>query len=185
MTVDPDRSSHEVDEPLAMSWTIGRVLAVTVTVALILFWAWIFAGGPKRDNPDLLEDREFVEWARTRCTDLNAGIAALPNSLTAQSAAERADVVDQATSLVVDLVDDLEARAPTEGDDGFTMRAWIADWRVYISDRENYADRLRTDSDAQMQITENEELRDGVDQTIKVFADVNNMPECATPADVG
>lgn len=185
MPANEPPSLSEVDEPLAMSWTLGRVLALMVAVATVLFWAWIFTGGPKATNPDRLDDREYVAFAQQRCGQLTAGLADLPNAFTAETANERAGVIDEANVLVSSMVDDLEARAPTSGDDGKSLRGWIADWRIYVGDRESYADRLREDPMAPMQITENTELHDGVDKTIEIFADVNDMPGCATPGDVG
>lgn len=185
MPPDEPTSPAELDEPLAMSWTVGRVLAVMVVVSVILFWGWIFTGGPKKDNPDRLDDRAYVSFAQERCVQLTGDLAGLPNAFTAETATDRADVIDEANVLVSSMVDDLEARAPTEGDDGKSLRGWIADWRTYVGDRETYADRLREDPEALFQITENTKLRDGVDKTIEIFADVNDMPECATPGDVG
>lgn len=185
MPANEPTSPTEVDEPLAMSWTVGRVLAVTVAVATVLFWAWIFTGGPKKANPDRLDDRSYVSFAQERCVQLTGDLAQLPNAVAAETAAERADVIDEANVLVTSMVDDLEDRAPTDGDDGKSVSGWIADWRTYVGDRETYADGLREDPDTLFQITENVELRDGVDKTIEIFADVNDMPECATPGDVG
>ena len=185
MPANEPTAPPEVDEPLAMSWSVGRVLAVMVGVATVLFWAWILTGGPKAPNPDKLDDRAYVSFAQQRCIRLTTEVAGLPNAITAETAAERADVIDEANGLISNMVDDLEDRAPTEGDDGKRLRGWIADWRTYVGDRESYADRLREDPKALMQITENTKLRDGVDKTIEIFADVNDMPECATPGDVG
>ncbi|MEO6988075.1 MAG: hypothetical protein ABI239_05435 [Aquihabitans sp.] len=185
MPANEPNAPSDVDEPLAMRWTLGRVLALMVALATIVFWGWIFSGGPKSTNPDRLDDRAYVTFAQQRCVQLNGDLAALPNAITAETATDRANVLDDANELVSAMVDDLEARAPTEGDDGTSMRGWIADWRTYVADREDYADRLREDPDALMQITENTELHDGVDKTIEIFADVNDMPECATPGDVG
>lgn len=178
-------AESEVEEPLGMSWTIGRVLAVVVSLAMIAFWAWIFAGGPKKVNPDRLDDRAYVAFAKERCQTLRDDIAELPNAVAAKTAAERADVLDQSNLLVARMVHDLEAKAPRTGDDGISLKGWLADWRTYVDDREDYAARLRTDPNARMDVTENKEFKDGVDETIRVFADVNDMPTCRTPGDVG
>ena len=185
MPANEHHAPSEVDEPLAMSWTLGRVLAVLVAVATVLFWAWILTGGPKADNRDKLDDRSYVSFAQQRCIRLNTELAQLPNAITAKTASERASVIDEANVLVSNMVDDLQAKAPTAGDDGIRLREWIADWRTYVGDREDYANRLREDPKAPMQVSENTKLHDGVDKTIEIFADVNDMPECATPGDVG
>ena len=39
----------EVEEPLSMSWSIGRVLAVAAMAAMAIFWAVVFRGIPKKE----------------------------------------------------------------------------------------------------------------------------------------
>ncbi|HEX2576185.1 MAG TPA: hypothetical protein VHK88_07530 [Aquihabitans sp.] len=175
----------EVDEPLALPSRVGRTLAVIAALAMILFWIWIFAGGPRKANADRLDDRAYVERTEQRCQRLLTDLDELPAAGEATSAAERADVLDRANVLVAAMVDDIQADAPTTGDDGESLRGWFADWRAYVADREAYAERLRADPDARLLVTENPELKDSVDRTIKIFADVNDMPDCATPGDVG
>ncbi len=167
-----------------LSWTVNRVIVVVVVLVMVGFWAWIFAGGPKKLNPDRLQDRAFVERTERRCQTLRTDLAALPNAADITSADERADVLDDANVLVTDMVDAIEADAPTTGDAGKSVAGWIEDWRTYLANREDYADRLRQDPGAQLLLDESP-LGDSVDKPIEVFADVNDMPDCATPGDVG
>ncbi|QXC61931.1 hypothetical protein KSP35_03665 [Aquihabitans sp. G128] len=175
----------EVDQPMGMYWKLWRAVAVVAALAIAVFWIWIFAGGPKKVNPDRLDDRAYVSRAEDRCQQLLTDLDALTPASEAKTATERADVLDQANGLVRAMVDDIEAGAPTTGDDGKSLRLWFTDWHRYLGDRDDYAQALRTDPDAKFLLTENEELRDSVDKTIEVFADVNDMPDCATPGDVG
>lgn len=177
---------EDLDEPMAMRWSVGRVLAVAVSVSLVVFWIWIFSGAPARPNPDRLDDRAFVVRAEARCQQLLDDLGELPGPTEFESAANRADVLDDATVLVAEMVDDLEADGPTTGDDGVRMEGWIKDWRTYLADRADYAERLRRDPGAKLLISVNTDLQDPVDKTIQIFADdVNEMPSCATPGDVG
>jgi hypothetical protein len=168
-----------------MTTTALRALAVLAALAMILFWGWILTGGPKKANPDRLDDRAYVTWAKARCTTLREDLATLPNAVTAKTAAARADTLDRANAMVSTFIDDLTAKAPTTGDDGVRLRGWLGDWRTYEGDRERYADELRVDPKAQMVVSEHPKFRNGVDETIRVFADVNDMRECRTPGDVG
>ncbi len=184
---DGPNQTVEVDEPLSMRWNPWRIAAVVAVLVMALFWLWIFSGGPRRANPDYLDDRAYVATAKARCQQLRADLdeqGLLIPGLT-DNAEERADELDVANALVAGLVDDLSAAAPTTGDDGKSLRGWLTDWRQYLADREAYAEALRTDPEARFLLTENEEMRDSVDRTIKIFADVNDMPDCATPGDVG
>lgn len=177
---------QDLDEPMSMRWSAGRVLALIVSVSLVVFWIWIFSGAPARPNPDRLDDRAFVARSEARCQQLLDDLAELPGPGEFGSAENRADVLDEANAMVTELVDDLEADAPTSGDDAVRIEGWIGDWRTYLADRADYADRLRRDPEAKLLITVNEDLQDPVDKTIQIFADdVNEMPACATPGDVG
>lgn len=175
----------DLDEPMAMRWTVGRFLAVAVFLAVVVFWAWILTGGPKKDNPDLLEDRAWVASAITRCDAMLDDLDAIPSAAEATSNVERAEQVRSANAAIAAMVDDLEASAPDEASDREVLEPWFADWRTLLSDRAAYADAVATDPGATFQVTENENLGRGVDDTIKTFADVNDMPECRPPGDVG
>lgn len=184
----------EVDEPLGLPAKLGRTLAVVVGLAMAAFWAWTFVsqvnpdvpGSLRRANPDELDDQAYVERSEARCQQLRSDLQRLTPAEKTTSAAERADVLDEANVLVSAMVDDLEADAPTEGDDATSVAGWIADWRVYLADRADYADRLRVDADAKLLVSENPDLGDSVDKTIEIFADdANDMPACQTPGDVG
>ena len=181
----PRAPEREVDEPLAMTWSPGRVAAVIVVLALVVFWAWIFAGGPRKANPDYLDDREFAAAAERRCTALRDDLTELPPAEDARTAADRAVVLARANVLLGDMIDDIEAIAPRSGDDATRASGWLADYRTYLSDREAYATALERDPNAQLVLTENARLSDGVDKTIQIFTQVNDIPDCDTPGDVG
>lgn len=174
----------EVDVPMGVSTKLGRYLAVVVALAIILFWIWIFTGGPRKANADRLEDRAYVERTHERCQVLRDDLGTLPGAGDFTSAEQRADVLDEANVMVSSFLDEIEADAPT-GSDREVLDGWFADWRTYLADREDFAERLREDPDAKLLVTENTRLNDSVDKTIEVFADVNDMPDCATPGDVG
>lgn len=93
-------------------------------------------------------------------------------------------MLDQANVLLSAMVDDLEADAPRTGDDASSVKGWLKDWRTYISNREDYAAQLRIDKNARFLLDANE-AGDPVDRPIEIFADLNEMPDCATPGDVG
>jgi hypothetical protein len=48
----------------------------------------------------------------------------------------------------------------------------------------DYAKRLRTEPNAQL-LLDRSELGDSVDKTIQIFSQVNEIPSCDTPGDVG
>ena len=64
---------------MGMRWSVGRILAVVTMLAIAGFWAAIFAGLPKRANPDFLEDRAFARQTESLCAAMVADLADLPN----------------------------------------------------------------------------------------------------------
>lgn len=177
--------SQDVEEPLSMSDKALRVLGVTVVVVMAIFWVWILSGAPRKDNPDLLDDREWVADAIERCEQMRTELAELPNSLEAESADERADTLEEANTIVGEMLDDLESTAPTETDDADRLRGWFRDWRLHEQDRIDYVDVLRRHPNAQFGVTEHPDFNDPIDEVIRVFADVNDMKACRVPGDVG
>ncbi len=175
----------EVDEPLGLPGKLLRTLGVITALVLVLFWIWIFAGGPKKVNPDRLDDRAYVTRIEPRCRQLLTDLKTLTPAEKSSTANSRADVLDQANVMVAAMVADLETGTPTGEADAARLKGWFTDWHAYLADREDFATRLRTDPNAQFLVSENKVLRDSVDKTIEIFADVNDMASCATPGDVG
>ena len=184
MGLAPSLADPGADAPTGGGWMVGRIITVVAVLAMVGFWAWILAGGPDNKNPDYMADRTFVAWAQDRCTQMNDQIDALQPARDSTTAVERADVIDQATGYIADTVDDLEAKAPKSGDDAKRMAGWVHDWRTWIADRRSYTEALATNPRAQFLVSTNK-AGDSVDTPIKNFADINNIPECDPPFDVG
>lgn len=182
--MSPTPPEAETETPMAMTWTVGRVIAVVVMLSMVVFWAWILSGGPRATNPDYLEDRAFAERTHQRCQNLREDLAALPNAALIETPAERAEVLDDANDMVDAFITAVETDAPTTGDDPSRIGGWLRDWRLYLADRESYAEALRTEENPRFLVTVSE-LGDSVDKTIEIFADVNEIGDCATPGDVG
>jgi hypothetical protein len=180
-----DTEVPEVEEPMAMTWSIGRVLAVIAALTMIAFWAWIFAGGPRKANPDRLEDRAWVETAVARCDQMLEQFEQLPTAAESETPAERSQQLTAANALLTSMIDDLERTAPTGERDREVLDPWFADWRTLLADRATFAAAVENDPAAVFHPTENTDLGRGVDETVKIFADVNDMPECRPTTDVG
>lgn len=163
--------------------TPTRVLVGTVVLAS--FGLWVIALGRigVGEPPDTLADPTFAAAAERLCAAALADVTALPPARTARSAGERSDTIDQASDRLARLTIDLRDLAPQEGEDATTVSAWLADWDTYLLDRRDYAERLRGDESAAFQLT----TRSGQDITRPMdnLAQVNGMPSCATPGDVG
>jgi len=172
-------------------FSVSRVLVVLTVLSMTLLWIWILSGEPKRRNPDYLADRAWVERAGERCDEALAAIDDLPEATSADTPQDRVATVDRANTVVADLVADLRADEPDDSaDDRRVVKLWLDDWDRFLDARVDYADRLRAydpGSDAEIPrflLPENQK-GDGIDRPIKSFADVNEIPQCAAPGDVG
>lgn len=166
------------------SWTVGRLLTVVTVLALVGFWIWILSGAPKRANPDRVDDRALVATTQNRCKEAIQTIDELPAAADTHTAKARATVVDEATTVLDQLIDRIEADAPSAGDDAVRFRGWIRDWRTYLGNRRDYTRRLQHNQRAAFLLNVNQ-AGDSVDRAITNFADINDIPGCDAPGDVG
>jgi hypothetical protein len=162
----------------------GRVLATVTVVLLVAMWGYVLylAFGPGREAPpDRLAEPTFATEAQAICEAAHADVDQLPRAVDAESAAQRATIVQQANARFEAMLDDLAEIVPT-GEDGTIVEAWLADWRTYLGDRQDYAVALQTDPDAQLLVTAKD--REQVTEYIDAFSADNKMIACATPIDV-
>jgi hypothetical protein len=171
------------DEPTRRRW---RAVLTVLVLGMLAMWGYVLylAFGPGRaDPPDRLEDPAFAEAAQDRCDEALDLVAQLPTAAEARDAVDRADTLDVANDHFADMLDDLdglvELAAP--GEDREIVQEWLADWRVYLGDRQAFADALREDEDAELLVTAKggQQVTDYVD----AFAQDNRMPACSTPLD--
>jgi hypothetical protein len=161
----------------------GFVVATVAVVAMLTMWGYVLylAFGPGRaDPPDRLDDPTFARAAQERCSAALDRIAALPLAVEAESAEARAEVLDEANGHLDEMLDDLAALAPA-GEEGDVVDAWLADWRTYLQDREDYAADLRADPEARLLVTP--KGGDQITDYLDAFAQDNRMPACSTPTD--
>jgi len=95
----------------------------------------------------------------------------------------RAGVIAQANSYLSDMLDQLDQVVPSEpADESASIKEWLGDWRVYVSDRTNYAQRLQTDPEARFYVTAKD--RRQITQPIDFFAKANLIYNCQVPSDI-
>lgn len=167
--------------PLA-GFTPLRVLGVTVMLGVAVFWIWIFSGAARRQNPDYLQDREWVERAEATCAVVQEGIDAR-SAQGDRTPEQRADDIDTSSAELRGMLDDLAAPLPGPQEDRAVVEPWLADWQQLLSDRDTYATAIRVNPDARFLTVE--KFNDPLDTVIKIFADVNDMPSCGPAGDVG
>ncbi len=183
---DPGHDLRDVPEHDTIggrSVTPGRVAFVVLVVAMAVMWFYAFVLAPS-GNPDRLEDRSWPVAAEARCARTLTAMDSLRPAAEAPTPADRADDVDRATDLVALMVDDLRGIPGGTDDDRWLTSRWFEDWGVYLVDRRNHADRLRSDGDVRPLLTA---MPDGVGSVLRRmngFARVNDMESCLDPGDL-
>jgi hypothetical protein len=166
-----------------------RVLVAAVVVGLVAMWVYVIylAFGPGRQPPiDRLEDPAFAPAAEQRCARAVAEIDELPPASEQTTASQRANVVDQANTILAGMLTDLDEAAGRIDDEEERARAeaWLVDWRVLLDDRTAYAQALRRDAGARLLVSEKDDTGRHITGWIDEFAKANQMSSCATPGDV-
>jgi len=141
----------------------------------------VFRG--REDSPDKLEDPTFARLAQEACSARLDLVAALPPAADAADAAERGRTLEEADGHLADMLDDLHALVSVvpPGDDREIVEEWLADWRTYLGDREDFAAALQRDPGARLYVTA--KGGDQITEYLDQFARDNDMPACSTPAD--
>lgn len=164
---------------------LGRVLVIVAVVLMVAMWIYVLylAFGPgHKEPPDRLKGRAFPVAAQATCNAALDLVAKLPPAFASKDAADRAVVLTQANADLAHMLDQLDKMVPS-GADGQVTREWLADWRTYLGNREDFATALRTDPKARLLVTP----KDGnqITDYLDAFAGDNDMPACSTPGDAG
>ncbi|HEY7068870.1 MAG TPA: hypothetical protein VH479_02100 [Acidimicrobiales bacterium] len=176
------------DDAPGRRWTPTRLVLAGVVVALVSMWIYVLylAFGPGRQPPiDRLDDPAFAQAAEERCAAAVADVDELPLANESPDATARAGVLDQANATFAAMLDDLDGMtglAPA-GDQRRRAEEWLADWRTFLGDRQDYADALRRDPDARLLVSEKPGQSAQITEWIDEFAKANHMPSCASPLD--
>lgn len=164
-----------------------RGLLTVMMFGFAAFWIWALFFASK-EAVNKIDDRAWTERAEQIClqaaedrielTDLRSIVDNDPELIR-----ERADIVDRATDILEGMVDDLVAMTPADEKGQAIVPQWEADYRTYLQDRRNFADRLR-------ETGENEPFYETkvdaipISERIATFAGDNEMAACAPPYDL-
>jgi hypothetical protein len=162
----------------------------TVCALLAVLWVYAFFIAEPR-NPNRMEDRDWVEQAEATCAATRAELDRLPDPRDLadvdpldEALRQRALIGEDATNLLEQMVDDLEALPqPTGPDDAQLVSLWLADWRTQLSDRRAHVERWRAGEDEPFRETAFNGRPLGI--RLADFTTLNEMDSCAPPGDFG
>lgn len=162
---------------------VGTAAGVVVVLAVVLMWIWIFSGAARKANPDHIDDRAWAAGAEEACAATQERIDDRSASAGRQDADARADAIDASSDDVEALLADLRDPLPDSASDRSVVEPWLDDYAQLVEDRRTYADAIRVNPDARFLTTE--KFGDPLDRVVQTFAEVNDMPSCVPPGDVG
>ena len=175
----PNHDTHP--PPVAL-----RLLLIAGIVIFVVFWTWALFFASK-EAVNRIDDRAWAERAERICQAANDERLELADFRVIEEGGpelilERADLVDESTDIILVMLDEVVAVAPTDDKGVAIVPLWEEDYRTYVEDRYRYADQLR-------EAGENlpfYETGDGIPITerIETFAGDNDMPSCAPPRDL-
>ncbi|WP_208027857.1 hypothetical protein [Rhabdothermincola sediminis] len=162
---------------------MGRAIVVVIVLGSALLWIYALTRSPGKP-PGSLDDPSFGAAAEPICASAQARLVDLPPAFEAPEPAARAATISSATEALQAMVDGLRSIAPSRGTrDGDMVAEWLDDWQTYLGDRRAHAARLAEEGDVRFYVTEKEGRQ--ITAPIDRFAQVNHMPSCATPGDLG
>ena len=176
-----DRTETPIEKGRKLS--VGKIIPIVLLLTIALFWIWALSPLAPSGHPDKLDDSSFAAEAKILCGLAEEELKDIPFAFSASSPSERADQIDQGTAIYRALVADLLSIAPDQGTrDGRLVRLWLADYLVYLDDRDTYAMKFRNGIDEAFTVTKKGSrwVTDPVDE----FAKANKIRECLVPLDV-
>jgi hypothetical protein len=128
--------------------------------------------------PDRLDDPAFATAAQARCEAAHAVVGRCPPP-TGSRRRRPGRHRGRSQRHLHDDAGRARRHRPLRRGRRSSSTAWLADWRIYLGDRERYADALRTDPEARLLVTPKE--REQITEYIDAFAADNKMIACGTP----
>ena len=184
-TTSPIYLDDEGAEPKSM--TIGRAIVIFVVGLVVLasfgVWGYAYSGQADRPTPDTLDDPRFAALAASICEGAMAEFDTLPDPLEAADNVERAEQIRISNTIFSTMIDDLEAATTGTARDQQIIGSWLADWRTFVQNRADYADRFELDENARFYVASVGGER--LERRIPRFADTNLISICSPPSDIG
>ncbi len=166
-----------------MVHSFTKVALTTTLIASFGVWGYAYSGLADRVAPDTFDDAEYAAELETVCASAMERFDALPNAEEADDNVERSEQITNRNAVLTEMIDDLESVDPTTDRDASLSSEWLTDWRTYVSERQDYADRFAEDPAAVAYFSAVGGER--IEKRISRLATTNLMFSCETPLDVG
>lgn len=166
---------------------VARAGLVVGLVCFAAFWTWALFFASK-EPINRIGDAAWAARAEAICVAADRERLALADFRTMEHADaalvdERADIVDHATDIIEQMLDDVAAQPPADPKGLDLVPQWEADYRTYIADRRLFTASLR-ESGKNLPFYETEVSGIPISEKLEVFAADNKMATCAPPRDL-
>jgi hypothetical protein len=187
MTGVSEAQAPAPERPASRWRLIARIALAVGLVCFAAFWTWALFFASK-EPINRIGDRAWAARAEAICVTADRQRLALADFRTLENADaalvnERADIVDHATDILEQMLDDVVAVAPTDAKGADLVPQWEADYRTYIADRRAFTADLR-DSGENRPFYETQVSGIPISEKLEVFAADNKMATCAPPRDL-
>ncbi len=164
-----------------------RSLALVGIAGFVAFWTWALFFASK-EPINRIGDSAWQARAEGICAAVDDQRNELADfremkEATPELVRERADIVDAATDLLEQMLDDVAAVQPTDPKGQDLIPQWESDYRDYLASRRDFAATLRETGENSAFY---EPISEGipVSERLETFAADNAMASCAPPRDL-
>lgn len=166
---------------------LTRVGLTIVCIPIAAMWVYAF-GFASRESVNKIGDKTWQANAQAICLDAQNYRFSLEDlsemdPTDTQAMAKKADIVDKATDSLAEAIDKISKLTPSDEKGKAIVPDWLADYKVYIENRRQFAERLRTE-DRRPYFSETEVEGVPISERIGKFARENNMKACQPPVDL-
>ena len=186
-TTSPTSTSYPGPTPEQPRSNFWRAVLTLIMLAFAAFWVYALFFASK-ESINRIDDDAWAERAQGICEVADVNREALADFRVVDEddpamVAERGELMDRATDIVEQMLDDVVAVRPSGAKGIELVPLWEADYRTYLGDRRAFSDNLRAGVNEAFAET----VVDGVPISDKIarFAADNHMPACVPPTDLG
>ena len=169
---------------------MNRLARIVLTVACGgIFAMWVYAFGfASRESFNRIGDDAWKARSEARCLIAESERFALQdlgkmNANDTAALKKKADIVETATDSLERAINDIAMDSPTDAKGQELVPQWISDYRIYIQNRRQFIDKLRTAS-TRPYFSETEVEGVPISERIGKFARENDMRTCQPPLDL-
>ncbi len=166
---------------------LTRIGLTIVCLPIAAMWVYAF-GFASRESVNKIGDTEWQAKAQAICLEAQNFRFSLEDlsemdPTDKNAMAKKADIVDKATDSLEAAVNKISLLVPSDEKGKAIVPDWLADYRVYIENRRQFADNLRT-ATRRPYFSETEVEGVPISERIGKFARENGMKACQPPVDL-